>query len=184
MFTRFARNSMPLVVVTGASFAAHSMNKKAATSAAAASTPAPVVPTPGKWKGTGYNLIALPTKGGAVMFFRLKLSATQETIEFTNIGGPVANRGPNDDPVNNFGLTYLQKVNEVSEDGKTVTPIHIETGMFLAVPPSKTPSHPAGNFTRLSSIPHGDVILASGAMQNLRTIPGPFIVASPILPTF
>jgi hypothetical protein len=127
--------------------------------------------------------VALPQKPGALVFFRLRTSATHETFEFKDIGAAVPNRGPKDDPVNIFGLTYVQTVDEISPDDGKLNPIHIETGMFLNVPASVSPPLPAG-FTRLSTIPHGDSIIASGLMQNKPDIPGPFIVNSPILPTF
>jgi hypothetical protein len=47
---------------------------------------------PGTFIGTGFNLIARPDKQNNNPFF-LELNATQEILEFTNIGGDIPNRG-------------------------------------------------------------------------------------------
>jgi hypothetical protein len=55
----------------------------------------PLTEFPGTWVGRGFNLIALPNfaNGNKPLPFRLKLSDTRETLNFTSIGGPIPNRG-------------------------------------------------------------------------------------------
>ena len=46
----------------------------------------------GTWVGGGFNLISLPDFADNKPF-RVKLNTTQEILEFSQIGGPVPNRG-------------------------------------------------------------------------------------------
>lgn len=142
----------------------------------------PLAELAGDWRGHGFNLISLPDFDPALPStgpkpFRLKLNATFETLEFTRIGGAVPNRGSEALPpavggqldVNNFGVTYLQKIN----DAVTINPLHIETGMWLLLPPSTDPAQPNQMLARLSAIPHGDSLMAQGAV--IDPVPAPII---------
>ena len=126
----------------------------------------------GFWEGTGFGLIARPNFGGGnPNGIFLELNLLRETIEFTPIGSPVMNRGSLQDDIALFGLTYLHRVT----DGLTGGALHIETGMWLNVPATTAPA--AGRtIARLSTIPHGNSVCASGFVQEvvpdgLPTIP-------------
>ena len=118
---------------------------------------------PGNWSGTGFNIIAVPTTTGG---FRLVLNRTKETFSFTATG-PVPNRGGlGQADVVNFGVHYLQSVNNVQPGpgGKVVeSPIHVEAGMFLNVPKSAHPDL-GTNIVRISTIPHGDALMAQSTL--------------------
>jgi hypothetical protein len=142
----------------------------------------------GTWVGSGFNLISLPDFADGKPF-RLKLSATRETLEFIQIGGNVPNRGSQgQQDINLFGLTYLQRVSDAVTNGA----LHIEPGLWLFVPETDVPKQGA-TVVRQGSIPHGTSILAQGAV--IPTINGgptikvvdstPFTAAGPIAdPTY
>ena len=165
----------------------------------------------GTWVGSGFTLISLPAfnnvNQAAPALFRVQLNRTIETLTFSQIGGDVPNRGrtaatpvdsdstpasvkviggQNDTKLR--GLTYLQKVS----DAKTNSALHIETGMWMSVPPAVssvgTPAdvgltpQPAFTVARLGSIPHGDALLAEGA--GLAVVGGPLINPVSSIPTF
>jgi hypothetical protein len=110
----------------------------------------------GCWTGSGFNLVAVPSRQGTDGF-RLLLNATTEQITFTPIGAPVPNRGSAQDDIDIYGLTYLQRVNDaVTHEG-----LHIEPGIWLNVPATTNPPGPA-SIVRQSTIPHGDSVLAQG----------------------
>lgn len=124
---------------------------------------------PGTWEGTGLNFIALPTKAGS--FFTIT-NRTRETFVFTDIGGPVTNRGSTgQDNVENFGVSYLQTVFDVKPNpagGAPVeTAIHVEPGFFLTCPPNNEQS--SETIVRLSSIPHGDTLMAQSIEAQIFT---------------
>jgi len=138
----------------------------------------------GTWVGSGFNLISLPDFADSKPF-RLKLSSTREVLEFTQIGGPVPNRGSQGQPdINLFGLTYLQRVSDVVTNGA----LHIEPGLWLFVPETNVPKQGA-TVVRQGSIPHGTSILLQGAV--IPTVNGgprigvvdstPFTAAGPIV---
>ena len=112
----------------------------------------------GTWVGSGFNLISLPDFADGKPF-RLKLSATRETLAFIQIGGNVPNRGSQgQQDINLFGLTYLQRVSDAVTNGA----LHIEPGLWLFVPETDVPKQGA-TVVRQGSIPHGTSILAQGA---------------------
>ena len=137
----------------------------------------------GKWVGSGFNMISKPGKDVGVEFV-LQVNATSETLTFDPIGGPVPNRGSVQGDINIFGLTYLQEVSDATTGGA----LHIERGMWLNVPPTTDPSQPQ-TIVRLSTIPHGDSVLAQGsgiAVSNTppqieNVSPMPFNQGGPIL---
>jgi hypothetical protein len=123
----------------------------------------------GTWVGRGFNLIARPNKQGGSVFF-LMLNGTSETLEFTPIGGAVPNRGSVQDDIFIHGLSYLQRVSDLD----TYAPLHIEPGFWLHVPPTTDP--PADeSYVRLSTIPHGDSLVAQSVFAT--EVSGPPVLA-------
>jgi hypothetical protein len=112
----------------------------------------------GRWVGRGFNQVSLPAFH-LNKTFRVQLNATIETLEFTQIGGPVPNRGSKgQDDINLFGYTYFQRVSDAFNDGA----LHIEPGIWLYVPPTEVPPQPNPSVIRQATIPHGDSLLAIG----------------------
>jgi hypothetical protein len=122
----------------------------------------PLAQLPGTWKGHGFNTIWRPHRlsGGQDRF--LELNLTTETLVFSKINGAIPNRGLLMPDINMFGLTYMQQIAETS----TGAGLHIEPGIWAAVPPTTDPSEPA-TVVRMASIPHGTAILAQGTTQSL-----------------
>ena len=136
---------------------------------------------PGKWVGTGFNLIELPNLNQALPGppptdeFRLKLSATSETLTFSEIHGDIINRGNAQGDIQYLGLHYLQQVADVNlPEGHNG--IHLETGLLLNVPATTDPQVGA-SIARLASIPHGDSLLAQGTF--IKKIAGPPVFNQP-----
>jgi hypothetical protein len=125
---------------------------------------------PGTFIGTGFNLIARPDKQNNNPFF-LELNATQEILEFTNIGGDIPNRGSAQSDLNLHGIRYLQRV----ADCATHTAIHLEPGLWLHVPPTGAPDPVTEEtYVRQATIPHGDSVLAQSTFL-LKVNGGPQI---------
>ncbi len=145
----------------------------------------------GTWVGTGFNVISLPdfdshAPSTGPSAFRLKLNSTIETLEFTPIGGSVPNRGAltafgattGQPDIALNGLRYLQRVSDLV----TNEALHIEPGFWLSVPPTTVlPPQPAATLARLSTIPHGDSLMAQGG--GFGVAGGPLIAAANTLPT-
>jgi len=111
---------------------------------------------PGTFIGTGFNLIARPDKQNNNPFF-LELNATQEILEFTNIGGDIPNRGSIQSDLILHGVRYLQRV----ADCTTHTAIHLEPGLWLHLPSTSAPDPVTQEtYVRQTTIPHGDSVLA------------------------
>jgi hypothetical protein len=111
---------------------------------------------PGTFIGTGFNLIARPDKQNNNPFF-LELNATQEILEFTNIGGDIPNRGSIQSDINLHGVRYLQRV----ADCTMHTAIHLEPGLWLRLPSTSAPDPVTQEtYVRQATIPHGDAVLA------------------------
>ncbi len=117
----------------------------------------------GTWKGTGFNVMALPEQDPKIKF-RVKLNAYHETLDFKPIGAPIPNRSNNPNRIGNpqddlimYGLHYLQDIVDLHGEGA----LHLEPGLWLNVPKTSNPvSGPT--VVRLSTIPHGDSVLAQG----------------------
>lgn len=125
----------------------------------------PLAELAGTWVGQGFNMIAVPNhQNGSI--FRLIVNATNENLTFTPIGGPVPNRGSQQDDIEIFGLTYLQQVS----DANTNEGIHIEPGIWLNVPATSEPSAPS-SVVRQSTIPHGNSLLAVGTASSEARAP-------------
>ncbi len=106
----------------------------------------------------------------------LELNLTTETLVFTEINGPIRNRGLLMPDISLFGVTYLQQISETSSGAG----LHVEPGIWVNVPPTSNPSEPA-SVARLASIPHGTVILAQGKTEFVEGGP-PTIPANNIIP--
>jgi hypothetical protein len=81
-----------------------------------------------------------------------------------------------------FGLTYLQQIS----DANLKAGLHIEPGLWLAVPKTTDPAE-GPTVARLASIPHGTTIVAQGTASTAAkppTIPGtsikPFTIGQPL----
>jgi hypothetical protein len=130
----------------------------------------------GTWIGHGFDLISLPDFDNPPPVgpkpFRVKLNATVEILEFSQIGGNVPNRGSTGQKdINIFGLTYLQRVSDATTNGA----LHVEPGLWLFVPSTTVPASPA-TVVRQGSIPHGTSVLAQGAV--IPTVHGGPIIQS------
>jgi hypothetical protein len=111
---------------------------------------------PGTFIGTGFNLIARPDKQNNQPFF-LEVNATQEILEFANIGGDIPNRGSVQNDINLHGVRYLQRV----ADCQLHSAIHLEPGLWLHVPETAAPNPVTlETYVRQATIPHGDSLLA------------------------
>ena len=115
---------------------------------------------PGKWQGKGFNTIWRPFRDPALpkQDRFLELNLTEETLTFEVINGPIPNRGLLQPDINMFGLTYLQQIGDANEKGAG---LHIEPGIWCAVPVTTDPAAPM-TVVRMASIPHGTTILAQG----------------------
>jgi hypothetical protein len=134
----------------------------------------------GKWSGKGFNIIWRPFHGTQDRF--LELNVTSEQLEFSAISGSIPNRGLLQPDINMFGLTYLQQIS----DANLKAGLHIEPGLWLAVPKTTDPAE-GPTVARLASIPHGTAIVAQGTAATVAgppTIPGtsikPFTIGQPL----
>jgi hypothetical protein len=109
---------------------------------------------PGRWVGSGFNLIARPFFKNEPPFF-LELNGTDETLEFVAVGGDVPNRGSKEPDINLHAIRYLQQVTDCALH----TGIHIEPGLWIHVPPTLDPVAEE-SYVRQATIPHGDSLLA------------------------
>ena len=115
----------------------------------------------GTWSGKGFNQIWRPFHGSQDRF--LELNETRETLQFDRIPGDIPNRGLLQGDVNLHGVRYLQQIQDahvLGPNGK-LAGIHVEPGIWLAVPATSNPLD-APTVARLASIPHGTTIVAQG----------------------
>lgn len=142
----------------------------------------------GAWKGNGFNTIfrpdsaqtptPLPTPAGGDNVLELNLTA--ESLSFSPSLGSVPNRGMVQGDVFLNGVPYLQAINDVTT-GQPVG-IHVEPGIWIAIPSTSDPAEPTQTFARMASIPHGTTINAQGTAS---TAPGaPTIPPADITPFF
>ena len=132
---------------------------------------------PNTWTGTGFNLIAVPNRGGSPSEppFRLLLSATLETLEFSKVTTAL-DRGAKEPTVSLRTARYLQTVID-RKDEQTV--IHEEPGLWAHVP--ATEENTSDAFFRLAMTPHGDCLLAQSTAFS-TTSGGPDIQSVSALP--
>lgn len=120
----------------------------------------------GKWEGTGFNNIWRPFNPISTSDHFLELNLTLETLEFVDNVGSVPNRGLLQPDIQFPGITYLQQISDANvkdANGNNVG-LHIEPGIWLAVPSTSNPQEPA-TVVRMGSIPHGTTIVAQGTSQ-------------------
>lgn len=161
--------------------------RAAAPSAAPQSPFGPLAEFLGSWRGKGFNLISLPDFQDKKPF-QLKLTATFETLTFNPFNAPVPDRGSKENDISYMAMQYQQAVNDIV----TTEGIHVETGMWLNLPPgTNDPSISNPNklpdwenwkwsVARLGIIPHGDALLAQGPYKTNTAGPdgkggGPFL---------
>jgi len=116
----------------------------------------PLSNLPGRWTGSGFNLIPRPDFEQKNDIF-LELSLTSEALEFSTIGSPIPNRGSAQGDVLLRGVTYLQQIS----DAKTNGALHIEPGIWIRIPATTAPESPE-SVSRLACVPHGDALCAVG----------------------
>jgi hypothetical protein len=133
--------------------------------AALATELGPLNDLPGRWTGSGFNLIARPDHQQGNDIF-LELNLTSETLEFSTIGSPVPNRGSAQNDIFLHGVHYLQQI----ADAKTKGALHIEPGIWLTIPPSTQPAL-GETVARLATIPHGDAVCAPGTALRIKEKP-------------
>jgi hypothetical protein len=140
----------------------------------------PLAPLAGKWTGQGFNVIWRPNSTPASDRF-LELNVTSEQLEFTAISGSIPNRGLLQPDISMFGLTYLQQISDKNLNAG----LHIEPGLFAAVPKTTDPNVPP-TVIRLGSIPHGTTVLLQGTAATAAAAPNipnvgikPFTVGTP-----
>ena len=119
----------------------------------------------GKWSGRGFNVIWRPNHTAGQDRF-LELNVTSEQLEFTAISGSIPNRGLLQPDINMFGLTYLQQIS----DANLKAGLHIEPGLWVAVPQTSNPNVPP-TVARLASIPHGTTIVVQGTASTSAAAP-------------
>ncbi|MDP9175377.1 MAG: heme-binding protein [Planctomycetota bacterium] len=127
----------------------------------------PLAVLKGTWMGQGFNQIWRPFQGGPAGQDRfLELNQTLETLQFEEIPGDIPNRGFLQSDINLHGLRYLQQVQDANVLGPNgeLAGIHVEHGMWLAVPPTTNPDDPT-IVARLATIPHGTSLVAQGTSQ-------------------
>jgi len=163
----------------------------------AAATPTPslgaLAAFTGTFRGVGFNTIFRPDSPSTPTALPvpvsgsdnvLELNLTQETLSFSPSLGAVPNRGEVQADINLNGIPYLQVINDVTIAGQS-TGIHVEPGLWMAVPAT---THPAEGttFVRMASIPHGTTLLAQGKATTIVGKPTfpvlnitPFFVGQP-----
>jgi hypothetical protein len=136
----------------------------------------------GTWKGTGFNTIWRPLfdpENPQQKHF-LELNLTVEQLAFVEIDGQIPNRGLLQGDLFMAGLHYLQQISDNHNNG-----LHLEPGLWLAVPPTTNPLEPA-TIVRMASIPHGTTMLAQGIASDEPRAPNfavaditPFVIDDP-----
>lgn len=149
----------------------------------AGAAPVPAAPPPppldalgafvGEWTGSGFNTIfrpdstATPTPMPGPINTTdppdnvLELNLTSESLTFSPALGVVPNRGFSNQPdISLNGIPYLQSITDVTVPTAPVG-IHVEPGLWMAVPSTVAPQEPA-TLVRMGSIPHGVTIEAQG----------------------
>jgi hypothetical protein len=131
----------------------------------------------GAWQGAGFNTIfrpdsqqtptPLPTPAGGDNV--LELNLTSESLAFSPSLGSVPNRGMVQGDIFLNGVPYLQTISDVTT-GQPVG-IHVEPGIWVAVPSTSDPAVPTQSLVRMASIPHGTTILAQGTASTALGAP-------------
>lgn len=148
----------------------------------------PLAPLAGTWKGngTGWNAIALPFKPSDPQTppYRLLLNQYDETLKFGPVHAPVPNRGidlkatpPQQTDQMIAAIEYNQSIIQVDADDFPNTGtaqndneavIHGEPGLWLHITNEVTNGL---DLARLSTIPHGNSLLALGGHKTYDGAP-------------
>jgi LysM repeat protein len=96
----------------------------------------------------------------------LELNLTTELLSFGEPLGSVPNRGSAQADIFLNGVHYLQSISDVTDPLKA-TPIHLEPGLWVIVPPTTDPAQPVATVARMASIPHGTTINAQGTIASI-----------------
>ena len=145
--------------------------------------------TGGKYTPYSYNIMPLPTQSASAGYI-LKNFKYYEEITFSPINGSAPNRG-GDYTQNSNVLFYEQRIYFADGPAKDQL-VHAENGAWLfletqpqkegpyasepTVPHGTIPSQPtSSNIAKQISVPHGNSILAQGAVQGYPNViqPGP-----------
>jgi len=132
----------------------------------------PLAPLVGTWQGPGgWNLIAVPApplKGRSQPGFTLLIEQIIDTIVFKPILALVPNRGGLIGIMKIPGLYYEQTVYQQTNPTQLM---HIENGMWLLMPPpeplppnTRLPANYVPQVARMSTIPHGNSLVAVGGV--------------------
>lgn len=139
---------------------------------------------PGTWSnkalpGRGWNMIALPFSEGPVNY-RLLVNQYDETLRFNFVDDKVANRGISIDGGEDdqflVALDYEQTIDQIAQEDFPVSglagcagaTIHHEPGLWLHMTNNTTTDL---DIARLSTIPHGDSVLALGKSDSSSPTP-------------
>lgn len=148
----------------------------------------PLSQLPGKWAnepnlpGRGWNMIALPfATPGTRLDYRLLLNQYNETLSFNLVDKAVPNRGivaPGAEQSDQFLVTldYRQCVHQIAAidfpesglAGASGLAIHHEPGLWLHM---KNQTDGKLDLARLSTVPHGDSVLALGTSETIAGAP-------------
>jgi hypothetical protein len=125
----------------------------------------------GTFRGKGFNTIfrpnsadtptRLPDSPGFSSINILELNLTDETLSFSPPLGLVPNRGEVQGDIFLNGVPYLQVITDITNPAVRSPRIHVEPGLWMAVPRTTAPHEP-GTVVRMASIPHGTTISAQG----------------------
>ena len=132
----------------------------------------------GNFVGRGWNMIALPFEGsGPPLDYRLLVNQYNEELKFSLVDKAVPNRGidrPSNTNTDQFVVTldFEQMIKQLkAEDrpdsglaGDPDLAIHHEPGLWLHMTNLQTDGL---NIARLSTIPHGDALLALGKSDKI-----------------
>ncbi|MFO1045319.1 MAG: heme-binding protein [Planctomycetaceae bacterium] len=149
---------------------AHALAAPAPAPAAAEPPLGPLAALIGNWAGNGFNTIFRPSQPSTGSDNVLELNVTTETLDFSTSLGSIPNRGEVQPDIFLNGVSYLQKVNDVTTPGST-TGIHFEPGIWLSVPATTNPAVNTPTLVRMASIPHGTTILAQGTSTSVAGPP-------------
>ena len=129
----------------------------------------------GTFLGRGFNTIFRPQNSSTPTDLPvpqpdsdniLELNLTIESLSFSDSLGAVPNRGEVQGDVFLNGVPYLQSISDVTDPAHT-TPIHLEPGLWVIVPPTTDPSETSPTVARMASIPHGTTINAQGTFLHV-----------------
>jgi LysM repeat protein len=95
----------------------------------------------------------------------LELNLTVESLSFSDSLGSVPNRGSEQGDIFLNGVPYVQSISDVTDPLK-VTPVHLEPGLWVIVPPTSDPVEDV-TVVRMASIPHGTTINAQGTASSI-----------------